>query len=110
MDSAQAKILIDRITRFVKDHALRNKVGGIALVTECAGATTAFSTIATYFSRMTFAGGAIGHGGDRGEVRKDERGIAEAKALGRVIARLMKRAVNIRPDDALKQPLKMPPE
>lgn len=109
--SAQAKILIDRSTRFAKDHALRNKVGGIVVVTGRAGATTAFSTIATYFnlSRMTCAGGAIGHGGDRGEVRKDERGMAEAKALGRVMARLMKRAVNIRPDDAIEQPLTMPP-
>jgi len=108
--SAQTKILIDRCTRFIEKRGLRNKVGGAIVVTGRAGGTTAFSTLANFFNhtRMTFAGGAIGYGTDRGEVRKDERGMAEARALGRVMVRLIRRAVNIKSEEALEQPLKMP--
>ena len=109
--SAQAKILIDRCARFIENRELRNKVGGAIVVTGRAGGTTAFSTLATFINhnRMIFAGGAIGYAGNRGAVRQDERGMAEAKALGRVVVRLMQRAANIKPEDALEQPLKMPP-
>ena len=108
--TAQAKIVIDRTRAFILKRSLRNKVGATLIVTNRAGGTSAFTVFSNFFNlqRMTFAGGAIGYGSDKGGVRQDERGMAEAKSVGRVVVRLIKRQAQIKADDALEKPMKMP--
>ena len=108
--TAQAKIIIDRTHAFVLKRSLRNKVGATLIVTNRAGGTSAFTVFSNFFNlqRMTFAGGAIGFGSDKGGVRQDDRGMAEAKSVGRVVVRLIKRQAQIKADDALEKPMKMP--
>ena len=108
--TAQTKIFIDRSCSFGSTRILRNKIGGIIVVTGRAGNTLAFTTLATYINltRMTLAGGAMGYAAQPGDIRDDKRGMAEAKALGRVVVRLAKRAARIDPTDQLEQEMEMP--
>ena len=109
--SAQAKIIIDRTRSTRLKKSLRNKVGAALIVTNRAGGTSAFSVLSNFFNlqRMIFAGGAIGFGNDKGEVRQDKRGMAEATSIGRVVVRFIKRQAHIMPGDELEKPMRMPP-
>ncbi len=100
--TAQVKTLMDRTYVLLEGRRLRNKVAGAVVVARRSGAAHAFSTFQNFFSihRMTSAGAAIGYTSDeeisredrgggaiayadkKGEVRQDERGLAEAKMLG----------------------------
>ncbi len=108
--NGQTKTLMDR-TYSLWHGGLRNRIGGAILVAGRAGDVSASSVFASFFNiqRMVSAGTAMAFGLERGEVRKDERGMAEAKALGRVVARYVKRMEKIDPNDPLEKPMRMPP-
>lgn len=91
--SAQAKALIDRTYIFLKGRTLRNKVAGVVVVANRAGATQAFNAFYSFFNihRMISAAGAIAYARKKGEVREDERGMAEAKAMGKAVARAIQK-------------------
>ncbi len=91
--TAQAKALIDRTFVLREGHRLRNKVAGVIIVARRAGATHAFSAFRNFFNlqRMPCPGGAIAYADKKGDVREDSRGMAEARALGRIVAQSIKR-------------------
>lgn len=108
--TAQAKAFIDRTyclagghrALFLKDRqageqrqrGLRNKVAGIIVVTRRAGATSAFRQLADFIRihRMVEGGGAIAYGDEKGDVRKDEQGLREARWTGRAVVRAIRQA------------------
>ena len=96
--SAQAKILIDRtycIIRGKNGNLLRGKIGAGIVVTGRAGGTTALEVLNNYITfnaRITGVGGAIAYGYNAGAVRQDDRGMAEAMAVGRAVVRGIKRS------------------
>lgn len=108
--SAQAKIIMDRTYPYVRLKSLRKKVGAALAVTRRAGGTSACAVFNNYFTkqRMICAGNAICFGSDKGEVREDKRGVAEARAVGRVVVRYIKMAANAVIDEDLEKPLVMP--
>ncbi len=94
--SAQAKAVIDRTYAFLRGRKLRGKVGAAIVVARRVGAGQVLSLLYTYFmaQRMIVAGGGIGYGSKRGEVRQGVGGsyslsaLEEAKAVGRNVVRL----------------------
>ena len=110
--SAQAKIIMDRTYPYRRLKSLRKKVGAALVVTRRAGGTSACSVFNNYFTmqRMVCAGNAICYGADRGDVNEDERGLAEARSVGRVVVRYIKMAADAVIDEDLEKPLKMPPK
>jgi len=96
--SAQAKIFIDRthcIIRGKNGNLLRGKVGAGIVVTGRAGGSTALGVLNNYITfnaRITCVGGAIAYGYNAGAVRQDDRGMAEAMAVGRAVVRGIKRS------------------
>jgi len=72
---------------------LRNKAGGIIVVTARVGGATAFRQISDFFRthRMIEAGGAIAFALQKGEVIKDEQGLNEARRTGRAVVRALKK-------------------
>ena len=108
--TAQAKTLIDRTYVFREGRRLRNKVAGAIVIANRAGASHTFGILQNFFSthRMISVAGAIGYtsqeispeergggaiayAGEKGEVNKDRRGIAEARALGKAIVKTIRR-------------------
>ncbi|MFC2040968.1 flavodoxin family protein [Chloroflexota bacterium] len=104
--TAQAKALIDRTYVLLQGRRLRNKVAGVIVVARRTGTAHAFSVFQSFFNLqfMVPAGavafgkeeemrrsnrmvGAIAYAGEKGEVREDRRGMAEAAALGRNIVK-----------------------
>ncbi|MFC1966345.1 flavodoxin family protein [Chloroflexota bacterium] len=104
--TAQAKAIIDRTYVLLQGRKLRNKVAGVITVARRTGATRAFSVFQNFFNLqfMMPAGaiaftkeeeirrsnrmvGAVAYAGEKGEVREDRRGMAEAAALGRNIVK-----------------------
>ncbi|MDO8568115.1 MAG: flavodoxin family protein [Dehalococcoidales bacterium] len=104
--SAQAKAIIDRTYALRKAKQLRGKVAGVLVVARRAGTTHAFSTFNNFFvlQRMVSAGGSLGYtteeefraerggggiafGDGKGDVINDKRGIGEARALGKSVAK-----------------------
>jgi multimeric flavodoxin WrbA len=89
--SAQAKILIDRtycIIRGKKGNLLRGKIGAGIVVARRAGGTSALDVLNNYLTfnaRLTCVGGGIAYGYNAGTVRRDDRGMAEAMAVGRAV-------------------------
>jgi multimeric flavodoxin WrbA len=71
---------------------LRNKVGGILVVTARVGGTTALRQVSDWFraARMIEAGAAIAFGYHKGEVSKDEQGLKEARWTGKAVVRAIK--------------------
>jgi len=96
--SAQAKILIDRTYALLWTRKLMGKVGGVVTVARRTGCATVLSSLYTFFTlqRMVAAGGTMGYEGEevpygeKGAVRKDERAMKEARAVGRNVVRLIK--------------------
>jgi multimeric flavodoxin WrbA len=70
---------------------LRNKTGGVIVVARRAGTAPAFGLFLDFFNihRMVSLGGAIAYGHAKGSVKHDSRGMAEAKALGRNMAKTL---------------------
>jgi multimeric flavodoxin WrbA len=95
--SAQAKLLIDRTYALMWTRKLMGKVGGVVTVARRTGCATVMSFLYTFFTlqRMVVAGVTMGYDGEevqygqKGAVRKDERAMREAKAVGRNVVRLI---------------------
>lgn len=85
--SAQAKALIDRTFVFREKRNLRGKAAGVVAVQTLRGAIGALTVFTNLFilQKMIMVGSAIGFGSEKGEVRHDKRGMAEAEALGKSI-------------------------
>ncbi len=85
--AAQAKLVIDRTYALRRPiNRLEGKVGGAIAVAGRRGVTEALMTINSFFlgQGMTPAGlGVDGKGSEKGDVKKDERGMIEAAELGR---------------------------
>lgn len=109
--TAQAKAVIDRTYVFRNGKRLKNKVAGVVVVARRTGGSQTFSLFHNFFTlqRMVSAagaiaypakeeigpeergGGAVAYADKKGEVRQDKRGMAEARAVGRAIARTVQR-------------------
>jgi multimeric flavodoxin WrbA len=88
--SAQAKAVIDRCLVFYQRYNLRDKAAGVVVATERAGGVGAFTVFTSFFTiqRMVPVGCTIGFGGvEKGGVKDDKVGMAEAKALGRAMVK-----------------------
>lgn len=96
--SAQAKIIIDRTYALLWSRKLVGKVGGIITATRRMGGGNVLSAFYTFFAiqRMHIAGGTVGYEGEavplgeKGSVRGDERGMREARAVGRNVVQLIR--------------------
>lgn len=89
--NAQAKALIDRTFVFSEGPNLRNKVGGVIMTTGGGTGSHALTVFSYFFNAhgMRMAeGGVIGYGHyyEKGSVKKDKRGMAEARTLGKMVA------------------------
>ncbi|MBW2561761.1 MAG: flavodoxin family protein [Deltaproteobacteria bacterium] len=96
--STEMKALIDRAGLVAKANGgmFRRKVGAAVIAVRRAGSLHAFSTINNFFliSQMIIPGSDywnMGIGLDKGDVEKDEEGIATMKLLGANMAWLIKR-------------------
>lgn len=88
--TAQAKTLLDRSYVLYLEKKLRNKTVGVVLAKARSGATAALSVFAGFcnLNQMMVVGRATGFGGrQKGETRKDKLGLAQAEALGRMVAK-----------------------
>ncbi|MFC1916592.1 flavodoxin family protein [Chloroflexota bacterium] len=94
--SAQAKAVMDRLYALFVHVKLRGKVAGAIVVTRRVGAGNVRSMLYSYFiaHRMLVAGGAIGYGREKGEVREGTGGapntsaLEEARGLGKAVVSL----------------------
>jgi len=91
--TAQAKAVIDRTYSFVfsPQRPLRNKAAGAVVALGRNGSSEAIATLNSFFTghRMVIVGNAVGFGGEKGTVKNDERGMASATGLGRVMVRYL---------------------
>ena len=95
--SAQAKTIIDRTYAPLQARKLRGKVAAAIVVARRVGAGYALSSLYSYFTaqRMIIAGGGIGYGRKRGEVRTGPGGsptlsaLEEARAVGKNVVRMV---------------------
>jgi multimeric flavodoxin WrbA len=88
--SDQAKTLIDRYLLFPPERRLRNKAAGAVVVKGRSRSTSTLVVFDGFFTlqKMTMAGRAIGFGHlEKGEVKKDERGMADAETLRKNIVK-----------------------
>jgi len=90
--TAQAKAFMDRTFAFFRERSLRDKVGATLIVARRVGASSAWDLINAFFllHRMHNVAGTVGYGDKRGDVRQDERAMAEASGVGRVVVRSIK--------------------
>lgn len=106
--SAQAKALIDRTFVFSRaqralvantrpvhnpyQEGLRDKVGGIIVVSTRCGGTLAFEELRAFLRlhRMIDGGGAIAYGDKKGAVKHDEQGMKEARYAGKSVVRTIR--------------------
>ena len=90
--TSQAKAIIDRTFCLKRGRVLRDKVGGVVLVTKRVGHVAAFNVFSGFFTanRMILSGCAMAFGFEKGEVRHDTQGMAEARSLGRAVVKYMK--------------------
>ena len=109
---AQALIILNRTHVFGREKRLRNKVGAAVIAPGRAGGTSAFSVFNNYFNRrrMICAGGAIGFGFGKGDVRKDEQGLHEARSVGRAVVRYIKQMAQSTPREEKERQLTAPQE
>jgi multimeric flavodoxin WrbA len=90
--SADLKALIERAgyVAYANDHAFSGKIGAAVVAVRRGGATHTFDTINHMFqmSRMILPGSTywnIGFGLGKGEVRKDQEGLANMRHIGQCI-------------------------
>jgi multimeric flavodoxin WrbA len=94
--SAQAKAVIDRTLVFLYNRKLRGKVAAALVAARRIGAGQVLSLLYSFFNvqRMVIAGGGIGYGMEKGEVKEGVGGaigstaLGEAKAVGKSVVRL----------------------
>ena len=97
--TAQAKAVMDRTYGFLRTGKLKGKVGAAIVAARRVGAGQVLSLIYTFFSvhRMIPAGGGIGYGREKGEVKEGPGGspgitaLQEARSVGKNVVRLAKR-------------------
>lgn len=97
--TAQAKAVMDRTYAFLGTRKLRGKVAAAIVAARRVGAGQTLSLLYTYFTaqRMIIAGGGVGYGSAKGEVRKGTGGspvfsaLEEARAVGRNVAWFVER-------------------
>lgn len=97
--SAQAKAIIDRTFAFRGVRKLKDKVAGAIVSARRVGAAQTRSLLYSYFiaQKMIVAGGGIGYGREKGEVRHGVGGaismsaLEEAREVGIDMVRLIKR-------------------
>lgn len=95
--SAQAKIIIDRTFSLLKVKKLKGKVAATIVVAGKVGAGQTLSLLYNYFQHqeMIVAGGGIGYGGDKGEVREsmggdpDRTSLEVARTVGRNVVQMI---------------------
>ena len=96
--SAQAKAVMDRTYAFLRGGKLRGKVAAAIVAARRVGAGQVLGLLYPYFTvqRMVIAGGGIGYGRGKGEVRQGVGGspslsaVEEARAVGRNVVRMVK--------------------
>jgi len=88
--SAQAKAVMDRTYALYLHGKLRGKVAGAIVVARRVGAGQVLSLLYLYFiaNRMRVAGGGIGYGQEKGDVKGDASALEEARNLGRAVVSL----------------------
>ncbi len=97
--SAQAKAVIDRTYACMMKGRLRGKVAAVIAAARRVGAGQVLSLMYSYFSaqRMIIAGGGVGYGRDKGEVRQGPgmspmlSALEEAQAIGRNVVKMRNR-------------------
>ena len=97
--TAQAKAVIDRSFAFLLHGKLRGKTAAAIVAARRVGAGQVLSLLYTWFAAhgMNVAGGGIGYGMDKGEVRSGPGGMPgsgaldEARSVGRNVARTILR-------------------
>lgn len=97
--SAQAKAIIDRSMALMVSGKLRGKTAAAIVVARRVGAGQVLSLLYTWFAvtGMTVAGGGIGYGREKGEVKEGPGGspvltaLEEAASVGKNIVRMIKR-------------------
>jgi len=82
--SAQAKAVMDRTYALLRVRGLRGKVAAALVAARRVGAGQVLSLLYSYFTaqRMIIAGGGIGYGREKGEVREGVGGSPGSAALG----------------------------
>lgn len=94
--TAQAKAVMDRTYALMWSRKLKGKVAAAIVVARRLGAGQVLSLLYPFFTvhRMIIAGGGIGYGVEKGDVREGVGGsptlsaLEEAKAVGRNIVRM----------------------
>ncbi|MEE4354715.1 MAG: flavodoxin family protein [Desulfatiglans sp.] len=97
--TAQAKAVIDRSFAFLLHGKLRGKTAAAIIAARRVGAGQVLSLMYTWFAvhGMNVAGGGIGYGRDKGEVREGPGGapglmaLDEARSVGRNVVRTINR-------------------
>ena len=97
--TAQAKAVMDRTYGFLRTGKLKGKVAAAIIAARRVGAGQVLSLLYTFFAvhRMIVAGGGIGYGREKGEVREGPGGspgvtaLQEARAVGKNVVRMAKR-------------------
>jgi multimeric flavodoxin WrbA len=90
--SGQAQVFLDRTFAFWHQKKLRNKVGGCVVSSNRRGGISTIRVIngALFGHHIIIAGYANGYGSAPGDVRKDERALNEATALGKRLCELIR--------------------
>jgi len=90
--SGQAQVFFDRTFSLWHRKSLKNKMGGSVAVSNRRGGINAIGVINNVFfnHQVIIAGFANGYGDAPGDVRKDERALREATALGERLCELIK--------------------
>ena len=90
--TAQAKALIDRTYVFRTKRELNNKAAGIIVAAGSTGDMGAVNDFVSFFTlqKMIYVGRAAGFGREKGEVKKDLRGVAQAQLLAETMVEFLK--------------------
>ena len=101
-ESAQAKALIDRTYAFWEQGSLKNKAGATVVTSSGGDCSMAIEPFSQFFKwqGMVKVGAAVGKGGSKkgqygylfpkGGIKQDEKGLAEARALGKAVVDCIK--------------------
>jgi multimeric flavodoxin WrbA len=101
--TAQAKAVIDRTFALLHGSKLRGKVAAAIVVARRVGAGQVLSLLYTWFAvhRMIIAGGALGYGREKGDVREGPGGspmlsaLDEARSAGRNVVSMGRKVLGI---------------
>jgi multimeric flavodoxin WrbA len=90
--TAQAKALIDRTYLFRVKRELNNKAAGVIVTQGGSGDMGAINDFISFISlqKMIYVGRAVGFGREKGEVKNDLRGIAQAELLAETMVAFLK--------------------